>query len=45
MKLEVTVEGMTEQAEKIILRDIKSVILDYRTQEGLKRNLKVKEVK
>lgn len=45
MKLEVSVEGTTEQAEKIILRDIKTIIEDFRTQEGLKRLLKVKEVK
>ena len=44
MRLEVSVEGMTEQAQKIILRDLKSVISDYRTQEGLKRHLKIKEV-
>lgn len=45
MKLEVSAEGMGADAEKIILSDITSVIFDYRTEKGLKRILKVKEVK
>lgn len=43
MKLVITVEGMSAEAEKIILRTIKTLILDYRVEEGLKRNVKVKE--
>ncbi len=45
MKLEITVEDMTPEAQRIILRDIKAIIQDYKIKEGLKRFLKVKEVK
>lgn len=44
MKLVVSVEDMSEEAQRIILRTIKTLILDYRVEEGLKRNVKVKEV-
>jgi len=44
MKLEITVEGMSEEAERIILRTIKTLIFDYRVEEGLKKTVKVKEV-
>ena len=45
MELEISVEGMSEQAEKIILRTIKTLIIDYRAEEGLKRFVKIKEMK
>ena len=44
MKLIITVEGVSAEAEKIILRTIKALVFDYRVEEGLKRNVKVKEV-
>jgi len=43
MKLVVSVEDMSEEAQRTILRTIKALILDYRVEKGLKRNVKVKE--
>lgn len=45
MKLVITVEDMSEEAQRTILRTIKALIFDYRVEEGLKRNVKVEEVK
>ena len=44
MKLVVTVENMSADAEKSILHDLKSLVLDYSVEGGLKRNVKVEEV-
>ena len=44
MKLIVSVEGMSAEADETILQDIKSMIWDYSVEGGLKRNVKVEEV-
>jgi len=43
MKLVVSVENMSADAETSILHDIKSLVLDYSVEGGLKKNVKVLE--